>query len=966
LYLLPAMILAPVHTKRGNIHQAIKARARKFLQHQWGPLLDGYDTLQSLNRRTHNVACPDAPSSSSSSSEADTRRLKEALKLCQAGQLAKATMRLQQVEGPVPVTVEVLHKLREKHPAARALLRSQDFGVSGLEIERIRITWGLLSDALRASPTGKSAGCSGWRTDYLRQVAYMHMAKDAPVRVELTRFMDTVANGEVPRDFVRTMTLSQLIAVPKPGRPADVRPIAMADCWLKIADRCLLMQTTKEISQLMLSANQLAVSVPGGVEAAVRALQILHDDDPENLTISLDLRNAYNEVSRSAMVKAVRRHVPQWLPYVRFLYATQSELLVYMADGSTSKVYSAEGVRQGAPLSSVLFALTILDPLIEVKGAERDITVLAIADDVALTGRPAAAFRALKMFQDILPSTGLTLQMSKVYAFSSSDQPAATSGYSWLEGEGAQPAGASDTSAIRFVSDGMTMGGAPIGSQPYVGTFLQKQWERITTIAARIVEFSHFRGASQAAALLLRFCLEPKANHMLRTISARSGRMRDWAVRLDAHMAEVRESVLHVDLQTLPVPGQLHLPIRRGGFGATQLEVVAPMAFLASWALTAHLLHRIPAVHRAIVAAEDGVCGQEWSADLQYSIERVTVLTGEPPDLGFEDYTQGGDDLPPTRGLQGVLLQQYYSHKFGDGGGLKGISFLTPFQYARMASLAVPGALDWLTAVPYSGDLYSLSDEEFRAAISWFFGLPQPVLASITFCSQGHLTDKLGVHYVNRNCSAVSAVTDGSGNWKSIRHDIIVRTLRQMIEEIGLRSTLEPGGLPGDATRYRRADLKIFAFPTDNLDTLVDVTVASPYTSDLTLRHSSAGHVEGDAAQRAEDAKLKSYAFLDTSVVRFVPFAFDTYGAAAPRAASFLRDLSVLMAEKSVSSDSGPEFDRAVRLIHAKWRKRLSVTLFRETVRCILSGASRSSDAPAPAHHSAAEHLLDPGPAAPF
>lgn len=964
LYLLPAMLLAPVCSKRGSIHQAIKARARRFLQHQWDHLLAGYDATQSTLNRRPSAAHPGASSSSSSSassSTADTRRFKEALKLVQAGQLAKATMRLQQTEGPVPVTDGVLQKLQGKHPGAGALLRSQDFATSGMEIERIGITWDILSDALRKTQTGKSAGCSGWRTDYLRQVSFMHMTKDAPVRVELARFVGMIANGEVPRDFVGTMTLSQLIAVPKPGRPDDVRPIAMADCWLKITDKCLLMQSSKEISQLMLSANQLAVSVPGGVEAGIRALHILHDDDPENITISLDIRNAYNEVSRLAMVKAVRRHIPHWLPYVRFLYAKQSDLLVYMADGSTSKVFSAEGVRQGAPLSSVLFALTILDPLIEVKGAEHDVTVLAIADDVSLTGRPAPAFRALKRFQQVLPNTGLSLQMGKVLAYSSGERPDASSGYTWRE-EGQQGT-SEDSSAIKFVPDGMTMGGAPVGSQPYVRGFLDSQWERIESIAHTIAEFSHFRGASQAAALLVRFCLEPKPNHLARTISSRSEAMRGWTQRFDAHMAEVRQSVLHVDLQNLPVPGQLHLPISRGGFGAAQLEMVAPMAFLASWALTAHLLHKIPAVHRAILAAEDH--GQEWSADLQYAIERVTELTGEPPDLDFDAYRRG-EDIPPTRGLQGVLLKQYHSHKFGDGGGLRGYSFLTPFQFARMASLAVPGSLDWLTAVPYSGDLYSFTDEEFRAAIAWFFGLPQPVLASITFCSQGHVTDKLGVHYVNRNCSAVSAVTDGSGNWRSIRHDIVVRTLRQMTEEIGLRSTLEPNGLPGDSTRYRRADLKIFSHPTANLDTLVDVTVASPYTSDMNLRHASAGHVEGDAAQRAEDAKVRSYAFLDTSSTRFVPFALDTFGAAAPQAASFLRSLSVLMAEKSVSSDSGPEFDRACRLIHAKWRKRLSVTLIRETVRCILSGASRSSDAPAPAHHSSAEQLLDPGPAAPF
>jgi hypothetical protein len=161
----------------------------------------------------------------------------------------------------------------------------------------------------------------------------------------------------------------------------------------------------------------------------------------------------------------------------------------------------------------------------------------------------------------------------------------------------------------------------------------------------------------------------------------------------------------------------------------------------------------------------------------------------------------------------------------------------------------------WLNnTIPYSA-YYALDDSQYQAAIAWVLGAPQPILSGITRCAANHTIDALGIHLTARNCGGQTAVTDAQGGWGTVRHDILVRTIKHLTDEIGLRSQLEPGSLPGDLTGNHCADLKIFSCPNSTADTLLDVTVSSVYSCNMSLRVPSAGHKLGATALKAETDK---------------------------------------------------------------------------------------------------------------
>ena len=69
--------------------------------------------------------------------------------------------------------------------------------------------------------------------------------------------------------------------------------------------------------------------------------------------LQVDLRNAFNSISREEVLVAVSEHAPQLLPWVISCYGAHSKL--YCQGKAT--LSSEEGVQPGDPLGPLLFAL---------------------------------------------------------------------------------------------------------------------------------------------------------------------------------------------------------------------------------------------------------------------------------------------------------------------------------------------------------------------------------------------------------------------------------------------------------------------------------------------------------------------------------------------------------------------------------------------------------------------------------
>ena len=157
-----------------------------------------------------------------------------------------------------------------------------------------------------------------------------------------------------------------------------VRPIAIGEPLHRYADQVvarLLRQTGKH-----LAPTQLGVGVAGGVEAATWAVRTALEAG--KVAVQVDFANAFNAISRAAVLAGVAKRAPDFSRYPLGMYRGPSEVRFRGEDGQPVVILSSEGVRQGAPASPALFAIALPDVLPQVASDMEAATWLPMCIDV--------------------------------------------------------------------------------------------------------------------------------------------------------------------------------------------------------------------------------------------------------------------------------------------------------------------------------------------------------------------------------------------------------------------------------------------------------------------------------------------------------------------------------------------------------------------------------------------------------
>ena len=118
--------------------------------------------------------------------------------------------------------------------------------------------------------------------------------------------------------------------------------------------------------------------------------------------LKIDMRNAFNLVSRQAMLDECATHFPELLPWASWCYG-QHPLLRHHLGTMSSEV----GVQQGDPLSLLFFCL-VLHILVSAIAADEGCSSLLFhawyQDDGAIAGPRQAVSRALSIIQEQGPA----------------------------------------------------------------------------------------------------------------------------------------------------------------------------------------------------------------------------------------------------------------------------------------------------------------------------------------------------------------------------------------------------------------------------------------------------------------------------------------------------------------------------------------------------------------------------------
>ena len=171
---------------------------------------------------------------------------------------------------------------------------------------------------------------------------------------------------------------------------------------------------------MFIKNGQFGVACVAGIERVVHSTRRCVAENtqgleaPDFVLLKVDLRNAFNRVSRKAILRLVRLHFPGMARWVHWCYGgTDDASFPYLYFGD-AVLRSREGVQQGDPLGPLLFSLVIQEVVLAIRSQCPDLDLNKwYLDDGVIGGRNNLVSRALEVIQTVGPPLGMELNLSK-------------------------------------------------------------------------------------------------------------------------------------------------------------------------------------------------------------------------------------------------------------------------------------------------------------------------------------------------------------------------------------------------------------------------------------------------------------------------------------------------------------------------------------------------------------------------
>eukprot|EP00731_Ephydatia_muelleri_P038943 Em1002g1a len=191
---------------------------------------------------------------------------------------------------------------------------------------------------LRSFPKSTACGPSGLRIQHLLDTAEVPL--QFPISSSLRDIVNLLASGKVP------VSVSRHLA----------------------GGKCLCAVLKSKASEFF-APFQLGVACPAGAEKVIHGLRHCieeHWEEEDFVVLKIDMCNAFNLVSRQALLDECAFHFPDLLPWASWCYG-QQPLLQHPLGTVTSEV----GVQQGDPLGPMFFSL-VLHKLVSAIATDED------------------------------------------------------------------------------------------------------------------------------------------------------------------------------------------------------------------------------------------------------------------------------------------------------------------------------------------------------------------------------------------------------------------------------------------------------------------------------------------------------------------------------------------------------------------------------------------------------------------
>ena len=142
----------------------------------------------------------------------------------------------------------------------------------------------------------------------------------------------------------------------KSGSIFDIRPIAVGESLRRLVGKCLCAAVKTKAAEFF-KPFQFGVACSFGAEKIAHGLRACIENhwlDVDFVVLKVDMKNAFNMVSRQALLSECSTHFPELLPCASWCYS-QHPILWH----PLGRLHSEQGVQQGDPLGPLFFSLVL-------------------------------------------------------------------------------------------------------------------------------------------------------------------------------------------------------------------------------------------------------------------------------------------------------------------------------------------------------------------------------------------------------------------------------------------------------------------------------------------------------------------------------------------------------------------------------------------------------------------------------
>ena len=196
---------------------------------------------------------------------------------------------------------------------------------------------------------------------------------------------------------MKLLTTARLVAISKPN--GGVRPIAVGETLRRLAAKCVHEATLAAVSNYLLPT-QVGVKVPNAAELVARKVKAWRQEaQPEEVIVQVDIRNAFNSLDRTTLLREVCQRVPALYPYAHACYSNPATLF-----GHGFQLDSSCGVQQGDVCGPALFAIAVQRTILDLSALNLSFQFWYL-DDGILCGPAGEVARALAHLEaEFLPA----------------------------------------------------------------------------------------------------------------------------------------------------------------------------------------------------------------------------------------------------------------------------------------------------------------------------------------------------------------------------------------------------------------------------------------------------------------------------------------------------------------------------------------------------------------------------------